>query len=115
MSFIDKPQIGNIYAAYANLSMRIRHDPFEENVEEGWLQKTSLPYSNCGSEPFSHAAVHLDCTCSRFVKLLIVGTRSLLICYFRMLTHKAACHTLSKVLFLINDSVDVGGSFHTGF
>ena len=37
--FIGKPQIGNISAPYANLPIMffqgIRHDPFEENVEEG--------------------------------------------------------------------------------
>ena len=36
---IGKPQIGNISAAYVNLSFMffqsIRHDPFEKNVEEG--------------------------------------------------------------------------------
>ena len=64
----------NISAAYANLPIMffqgIRHDPFEKNVEEGGWQKTSLPYSDCCSEPFSYAAIHLDCTCSLVIELL---------------------------------------------
>ena len=71
---IGKPQIGNISAAYANLPIMffkgIRHDPFEKNVEEGGWQKTSLPYSDSCSEPFSYAAIHLDCTCSLVIELL---------------------------------------------
>ena len=38
-----------------------------------WLkkcEKTSLPYSDCCSEPFSYAAIHLDCTCSLVIELL---------------------------------------------
>ena len=38
-------------------------------LEGGW-QKTSLPYSDCCSEPFSYAAIHLDCTCSLVIELL---------------------------------------------
>ena len=30
----------------------------------------SLPYSDCGSELFFHAAIYLDCTCSLAVELL---------------------------------------------
>ena len=41
-------QIGNISAAYANLSIMflqsIRHDLFEKKYEEGGWQKTSLAY-----------------------------------------------------------------------
>ena len=63
-----------ISAAYANLPIMffqgIRHDPFEKNVEEGGWQKTALPYSDCCSEPFSYAAIHLDCTCSHVIELL---------------------------------------------
>ena len=50
----------------------------------------------------------------------MVRTRFALILYFRVVAHKAACHTLSKA-FLKNqcrhgtDSADVGGTFHTGF
>ena len=40
-----------------------------KNVEEGELQKTSLLYSNCCSEAFSYAAIHLDYTNSLVVKL----------------------------------------------
>ena len=69
-----KSQIGNTSAVFANLYIMffqsIRHDPFEKNVEEGGWQKTSLPYSDCCSEQFSHAAVHLDCTCSLVVQVL---------------------------------------------
>ena len=46
-------------------------------------------------------------------------TRFALIVYFRMMAHKAACHTLSKVFFKLmkngTDFADVGGTFHTGF
>ena len=67
-------EIGNISATYANLPIMffqgIRHDPFEKNVEEGGWQKTSLPYSDCCSEPFSNAAIHLDCTYSLVIELL---------------------------------------------
>ena len=38
LRYLSKPQIGNIFAAYANLSsiflQSIGHDPFEEAVEE---------------------------------------------------------------------------------
>ena len=34
------------------------------------LKKTSLPYSDCCSEPFSYAAIHLDCTCNLVIELL---------------------------------------------
>ena len=65
---------GNISAAYANLPIMffqgIRHDPFDKNVEDGGCQKTSLPYSDSCSEPFSYAAIHLDCTCSLVIELL---------------------------------------------
>ena len=50
----------------------------------------------------------------------MVRTRFALILYFRMVAHKAACHTLSKAFFEIDedmvqiDSADVGGTFHTG-
>ena len=46
-------------------------------------------------------------------------TRFALILYFRMVAHKAACHTLSKAFLNQRrhgtDSADVGGTFHTGF
>ena len=29
-----------------------------------------MPYSDCCSEPFSYAAIHLDCTCSLVIELL---------------------------------------------
>ena len=48
----------------------IRHDPSEKNNEEGGWQKTSLPHSDCCSQTFSYAAVHLDCTCSVVVELV---------------------------------------------
>ena len=48
----------------------IKHDPFKKNVEEGGWEKTSLPYSDSCSEPFSYAAIHLDCTCSLVIELL---------------------------------------------
>ena len=61
-----------IFFRYANLStmcfQSISHEPFEKNVEEG--EKTSLPYSDCCSEPFCHAAIRLGCTCSLVVELL---------------------------------------------
>ena len=67
-------QFGSISAAYANLPIMffqgISHDSFEKNVEEGGWQKTSLPYSDCCSEPLSYAAIHLDCTCSLVIELL---------------------------------------------
>ena len=62
-----------ISAAYANLSIMffqsIRHNLFNQNVEEDGWQKTSFPYSDC-SEPFFHAVIHLDCTCSLVTELL---------------------------------------------
>ena len=64
----------SISAAYANLPIiffqGIRHDPFEKNAEKGGWQKTSLPYSDCCSETFSYAAIHLGCTCSLVIELL---------------------------------------------
>ena len=33
-------------------------------------KRHSLPYSDCCSEPFSYAAIHLDCTCSLVIELL---------------------------------------------
>ena len=49
----------------------------------------------------------------------MVQTRFALILCFRMVAHKAACHTLSKA-FLNQwrhgtDSADVGDTLHTGF
>ena len=35
----------------------------------------------------------------------MVRTRFALILYFRMVTHKAACHTLSKAFFEINEDM----------
>ena len=34
-----------------------------------------------------------------------MGTRFALILYFRMVAHKAACHTLSKAFFKINEAM----------
>ena len=48
----------------------ISHSPFGKDAEEGGREKASLPYSNCCSEPFFCAAVHLNCTCSLVVQLL---------------------------------------------
>ena len=48
----------------------IGHNPFEKDVEEGVLEKASLPYPNCCSEPVFCAAVPLNCTCSLDVELL---------------------------------------------
>ena len=49
----------------------------------------------------------------------MVRTRFALILYFRMVAHKAACHTLSKAFLKSmkhgTDSAGVGGTFHTGF
>ena len=49
----------------------------------------------------------------------MVRTRFALILYFRMVAHKAACHTLSNAFGNQSkhgtDSGDVGGTFHTGF
>ena len=53
----------------------------------------------------------------------MAGTRFALILYFRMVVHKAACHTLSnaclKFMKTWSDCADVEayveGSFHTGF
>ena len=42
----------------------ISHNLFEKHVEEGGREKAFLPNSNCYSEPFSCAVVHLNCTCS---------------------------------------------------
>ena len=61
----------------------------------------SMPYSECCSEPFSYAAIHLDCTCS----CSMVRTRFALILYFRMVAHKAACYTLSKAFFEISEDM----------
>ena len=51
LCIIGKPQICNISAAYANLSIMtfqsIRHNLLEENDEESGWQKTSLPYLDC--------------------------------------------------------------------
>ena len=67
-------QTDNISATYANLSIMffqsIRHEPFEKNVEEGGWQKTSLPYFDCCSEPFSNTVIHMYCTCSLVIELL---------------------------------------------
>ena len=69
-----RPQIGNGSSAYANLSIMffqsIRHNPFEKNLEKGGWEKTSLPDSNCCSEPFFCAAIHIDCTNSIAVQVL---------------------------------------------
>ena len=63
-----------ISAAYAYLSIMffqsVRHDPLDKNVEEGRWQKISLSYSDCSSEPFSHAAIHLNFTSSPVIQLL---------------------------------------------
>ena len=48
----------------------IRHDPFEKYAADGGRQKTALLYSDCCSEPFSYAAIHLDCSYSLIVELL---------------------------------------------
>ena len=42
----------------------------KKNIDEGGWQKTSMPYSDCSLEPFSHAAIHLNFTCSLFIELL---------------------------------------------
>ena len=72
--FLTAMQIGNVSAAYINLLITffksIRHDPLEINVEESGLQKISLPYPDYFTEPFSHTAIHLDCTCGLVVELL---------------------------------------------
>ena len=35
----------------------ICQDAFEEDVEECWGKKTTLPYSDCGEEPFPYGTV----------------------------------------------------------
>ena len=35
----------------------IFHDAFEEDVEECWGKRTTLPNSNCGVEPFPYGTV----------------------------------------------------------
>ena len=35
----------------------ICHDAFEEDVEECWGKRTTLPYSDCGVEPFLYGIV----------------------------------------------------------
>ena len=35
----------------------ICHDTFEEDVEECWGKRTTLPYSDCGVEPFPYGTV----------------------------------------------------------
>ena len=80
---------------------------------------TSLPDSNCFSEPFSCAAIHKNCTNSIVVQVLNDGTRFALILYFRMVAHTAAFYTRSNAFRYLarhgTDSADVSGTFHTGF
>ena len=50
----------------------IRHDLINQNVKKGGEQKTYtlyFSYSDC-SEPFFHAVINLDCTCSLVIELL---------------------------------------------
>ena len=43
---------------------------FRINVEKAGSEKVSLPDSKYYPEPFSHAAIHVNCTCSLVVELL---------------------------------------------
>ena len=101
--------MGNISATYANLPLMffqsIRHDPFEKIAKEGGWQKTSLPYSDCCSEPFSYAAIHLDYTCSLVLELLNGANY---ICNDIVLPHGGPydCMPFSiRGLFEINDGI----------
>ena len=64
------------------------------------------------SEPFSYAAIHLDCTCSLVIELLNGANY---ICTDIVLPHggPSGCMPYSVKGFL--DSAGVGGTFHTGF
>ena len=52
--------------------------------------------SNCCSEPVSYAAVEEDCTGGRVIGVFDDSDKVGAMLYFFMITHKAACQTLSK-------------------
>ena len=76
----------------------------------------SMPYSDCSSEPFSHAAIHLNFTCSLVIELLNGANK---ICSHIVLPHGGpkGCIPYSIKGFLRHgtDSADVGDTLHTGF
>ena len=82
----------------------IRHDPFEKNVEEGGDRRhprltPTVVLNHSLMLPFIWTAlVALSLSYSGVQK------RFAPIFYFRMMAHKAACHTLSKA-FKINEDI----------
>ena len=76
-------------------------------------QKTPLHHTNRCSEPFSHAAINLNCRravqrCEKDLHQYCIS----------MVVHKAACHTLPKVSWSQRrhgqDFANYGRSFHAG-
>ena len=47
----------------------ICHDTFEEDVEECWGKRSTLPYSDCGVEPFAYGIVEKNCAAGLCIKL----------------------------------------------
>ena len=47
----------------------ICHDAFEEDVEECWVKRTTLSYSDCGEEPFPYGTVEKNRTAGLCVQL----------------------------------------------
>ena len=89
------------------------------NVEDGGWQKTSLPYSDCCSEPFSYAAIHLDCSCSLVRAAQWCELDLHWYCtsaWWPIRLHAILCQRLFWNQWRHGtDSADVGGTFHTGF
>ena len=72
VQFLDN--IFNIFSSgawiFLQTSLFVIWSCMKKDVEEGERAKASLPYSKCCSEPFSPAAVYLNCTCSLVIELL---------------------------------------------
>ena len=52
--------------------------------------------SNCCSEPVYYAAVEVDALVALSKRFLMTWIRFVLMLYFSIVAHKAACQTLSK-------------------
>ena len=57
---------------------------------------TSLSDSNCCSEPVSYAVVERTALVALSWRFFVTWIRLVLILYFLMVAHKAACRTLSN-------------------
>ena len=73
-----------------------RHDPLEKNAKEGGRQKTSLPHSDCRSEPPPMPPLIRTAPAALPQSRPMARTRLAQTLHFRTVSHKAACHTPPK-------------------